>query len=78
MEACGIPEVQVERVQGPLVLPEVLAPCRGRLDEVLMEAWLSLQATAALAAGLVSPAHRVVDTFPSDQGSPRVHDAATR
>jgi hypothetical protein len=27
--------------------------------------------------GLVSPAHVVVDTFPREQGSPRVHDAAT-
>ena len=77
MEACGSTEVQVERVQGHCVLPEVLAQCRGRLDEVLMEAWLSLQATAALEAGLVSPAHLVVDTLPSAQGSQRVHDAAT-
>jgi hypothetical protein len=28
-------------------------------------------------AGLVSPAHLVVDTFPREQGSPRVNDAAT-
>jgi hypothetical protein len=28
-------------------------------------------------AGLVSPAHLVVDTFPSEQGSQRVNDAAT-
>ena len=42
-----------------------------------MEELLSIQATAALEAGLVSPAHLVVDTFPSEQGSQRVHDAAT-
>jgi transposase-like protein DUF772 len=77
MYACGITEVQVERVQGHFVLPEVLAQFRGRLDEVLMEELLSLQATAALEAGLVSPAHLVVDTFPSEQGSQRVNDAAT-
>jgi hypothetical protein len=27
----------------------------------------------AIEAGLVSPAHLVVDTFPSEQGSPRVN-----
>lgn len=27
--------------------------------------------------GVVSPAHLVVDTFPSEQGSQRVNDAAT-
>jgi len=77
MDACGITEVQVERAQGHFVLPEVLAQFRGRLDETLMEELLSIQATAAMEAGLVSPAHLVVDTFPSEQGSQRVNDAAT-
>lgn len=77
MDACGITEVQVERAQGHCVLPEVLAQCRGRLDEALREERLSLQATAAMEAGLVSPAPLVVETFPSAQGSPRVTEAAT-
>ena len=77
MYACGITEVQVERAQGHFVLPEVLAQFRRRLDEALMEELLSIQATAAIEAGLVSPAHLVVDTFPSEQGSQRVNDAAT-
>lgn len=77
MYACGITEVQVERAQGHFVLPEVLAQFRARLDEALMEELLSIQATAAMEAGLVSPAHLVVDTFPSEQGSQRVNDAAT-
>ena len=77
MYACGIPEVQVERAQGHFVLPEVLAQFRCRLDEALMEERLSIQATAAMEAGLVSPAHLVVDTFPSAQGSQRVNEAAT-
>jgi hypothetical protein len=36
-----------------------------------------LQAAAAIEQGVVSPAHLVVDTFPSEQGSQRVNDAAT-
>jgi hypothetical protein len=42
-----------------------------------MDELLAIQAAAALEAGLVSPAHLVVDTFPSEQGSQRVNDAAT-
>jgi len=42
-----------------------------------MEERLALQAATAMEEGLVSPAHRVVDTFPREQGSPRVTDAAT-
>jgi hypothetical protein len=38
---------------------------------------VAIQAATAMEAGLVSPAHVVVDTFPSEQGSQRVHDAAT-
>ena len=76
MYACGITDVQVERAPGHFVLPEVLAQCRRRIDEALMEELLAIQA-AAMEAGLVSPAHLVVDTFPSEQGSQRVNDAAT-
>ena len=67
----------MDGAQTHVVLPEVLAQCRRRLDEPLMEEWLALQAATAMEDGLVSPAHLVVDTFPSEQGSPRVNDAAT-
>jgi hypothetical protein len=77
MYACGITEVQVDRAQEYFVLPEVLAQFRRRLDEPLMEELLAIQAATAMADGLVSPAHVVVDTFPSEQGSQRVNDAAT-
>jgi transposase len=77
MYACGIREVQVDRSQGHFVLPEVLAQFRSRIDDALMDELLAIQAAAALEAGLVSPAHLVVDTFPSEQGSQRVNDAAT-
>jgi hypothetical protein len=77
MYACGITQVQVERSQGHFVLPELLTQFRSRLDEALMDELLAIQAAAALEAGLVSPAHLVVDTFPSEQGSQRVNDAAT-
>lgn len=69
--------MQVDRSQGHFVLPEVLAQFRTRIDEALMDELLALQATAAMKAGLVSPAHLVVDTFPSEQGSQRVTEAAT-
>jgi Transposase domain (DUF772) len=77
MYACGIADVQVDRSQEHFVLPEVLAQFRSRLDEALMEELLAIQAVAAMEQGLVSPAHLVVDTFPSEQGSQRVNDAAT-
>jgi hypothetical protein len=77
MDACGITEVRVDRAQEHFVLPEVLAQFRRRLDEPLMAAWLAIQAATAMEDGLVSPAHLVVDTFPSEQGSQRVNDAAT-
>ena len=60
------------------MLPEVLAQFRTRLDAPLMEERLAIQAATAMEDGLVSPAHVVVDTCPSEPGSPRVHDAATR
>jgi len=77
MYACGIVEVQVDGSQEHFVLPEVLAQFRSRLDAPLMEELLAIQAATALEDGLVSPAHVVVDTFPSEQGSQRVNDAAT-
>jgi hypothetical protein len=59
------------------VLPAVLAQFRRRLNEPLMAELLAIQAATAMADGLVSPAHLVVDTFPREQGSQRVNDAAT-
>jgi hypothetical protein len=52
------------------------AQFRRRLDGALMDELLALQAAAALDAGLGSPAQLVVAPFPSEQGSPRVNDAA--
>jgi hypothetical protein len=77
MYACGIMEVQGDGSQEHLVLPEVLAQFRSRLDGPLMEELLAIQAATAMEDGLVSPAHLVVATFPSEQGSQRVNDAAT-
>jgi hypothetical protein len=77
MDACGITEVQADRAQEHFVLPEGLAQFRSRLDEPLMGELLAIQAATAMEAGLVSPAHLVVETFPREQGSPRVNDAAT-
>jgi transposase len=77
MYACGIREVQVDGSQEHFVLPEVLTHFRSRLDEPLMEELLAIQAATAMEDGLVSPAHVVVDTFPTEQGSQRVNDAAT-
>ena len=77
MYVCGIREVQVDGAQEHVVLPEVLAHVRSRLDAPLIEELLAIQAATAMEDGLVSPAHLVVDTFPSEQGSQRVHDAAT-
>ena len=77
MYACGITEVQVDRAQEHFVLPEVLAQFRRRLDAPLMAELLALQAAPAMEDGLVRPAHLVVDTFPREQGSQRVNDAAT-
>ena len=67
----------MDGAQEPVVLPEVLAPCRSRLEEPWREERLAIPAATAMEAGLVSPAPWVVETFPSEQGSPRVHDAAT-
>jgi hypothetical protein len=59
------------------VLPETLCEFRSRIDEALMDELIALQAAAAMEEGLVSPAHLVIDTFPSEQGSQRVTDATT-
>jgi hypothetical protein len=77
MYACGIPQVRVNRGQDHFVLPEILTQFRSRLDDPLLKELLALQAAAAIEQGVVSPAHLVVDTFPSEQGSQRVNDAAT-
>lgn len=42
-----------------------------------MDELMAIQAAAAMEEGLVSPAHLVIDTFPSEQGSQRVTDATT-
>ena len=42
-----------------------------------MDELLAIQAAAAMDEGLVSPAHLLVDTFPTEQGSQRVTDATT-
>jgi hypothetical protein len=77
MSAGGITEVQADRAQEHFVLPEGLAQFRSRLDAPLMEERLAIQAATAMEEGLVSPAHLVVETFPREHGSQRVHDAAT-
>jgi hypothetical protein len=77
MYACGIAKVQVNGAQAHFVLPELLTQFRKRLDEALLQELVALQAAAAIEEGAVSPAHVVVDTFPSEQGSQRVNDAAT-
>ena len=77
MYACGIEAVQWDSAQEHFVLPETLAQFRQRLDEALMDELLAIQAAAAMEEGLVSPAHLLVDTFPSEQGSQRVTDATT-
>jgi transposase len=77
MYACGMEAVQADRSQGHFVLPETLAQFRRHLDEALLAQLLQIQTTAAMEAGLISPSHLVVDTFPSEQGSQRVTDAGT-
>jgi len=77
MYACGIMEVQADPTQAHFVLPEVLTQFRSRIDAALMDELLAIQAAAAMDEGLVSPAHLLVDTFPSEQGSQRVTDATT-
>ena len=73
MYACGLREYQALREQASFVLPETLCEFRSRIDEVLMDELIAIQAAAAMEAGLVSPAHLVVDTFPCE----RVTDPTT-
>jgi hypothetical protein len=77
MDACGLREVAADRSQAHCVLPETLAQFRSRLDQELRDERVAIQAAAAMEAGLVSPAHLLVDTFPSEQGSQRVTEATT-
>jgi hypothetical protein len=77
MYACGLREYQGNPAQAHFVLPETLCEFRSRIDEALMEELIAIQAAAAMEEGLVSPAHLVIDTFPSAQGSQRVTDATT-
>ena len=77
MYACGLREVQADRSQTHFVLPETLSQFRRRIDQDLMDKLVAIQAAAAMDEGLVSPAHLLVDTFPSEQGSQRVTDATT-
>ena len=77
MYACGIEAVQFDGSQEHFVVPETLAQFRQRMDEALIDELLAIQAAAAMEEGLVSPAHLLVDTFPSEQGSQRVTDATT-
>ncbi len=77
MYACGLRDVQADRSQAHFVLPETLAQFRRRLDPDLLDELVAIQAASAMEEGLVSPAHLLVDTFPSEQGSQRVTDATT-
>jgi Transposase domain (DUF772) len=77
MYACGLRAYQINPSQTHFVLPETLCEFRSRIDEALMDELIAIQAAAAMEQGLVSPAHLVIDTFPSEQGSQRVTDATT-
>jgi hypothetical protein len=77
MSACGLRDSQVNPSHAHVVLPETLCEVRRRMDEARRDALIALQAAAAMAEGLVSPAHLVIDTFPCEQGSQRVTDATT-
>jgi hypothetical protein len=77
MYACGLREYRINPSQTHFVLPTTLCEFRGRIDEPLMDELIAIQAAAAMDEGLVSPAHLVIDTLPSEQGSQRVTDATT-
>jgi Transposase domain (DUF772) len=77
MYACGLRVYRINPSQSHFVLPATLCEFRGRIDEALMDELIAIQSAAAMNDGLVSPAHLVVDTFPCEQGSQRVTDAAT-
>ena len=77
MSACGLRADHVNPSQAHFGLPETLCEFRRRMDEALMDELMAIQAAAALEAGLVSPAHLVIATFPSEPGRQRVTDATT-
>ena len=78
MYACGIAEVQVNRAQAHFVLPELLTQFRSRLDEAVTPGTAGPAGRGGDRGGSrESRARLVVDTFPSEQGSQRVNDAAT-
>lgn len=77
MYACGLQAYQAPRSPAHFVLPETLREFRGRLDAERRETLIAIQAAAAMEAGLVRPAHLVVDPFPCAPGSHRVTDATT-
>jgi hypothetical protein len=74
--ACGLTQVQGNRVQDHFVLPELLTPVRNRLEDAVLNELLALPAAAASDQGGISPAPLVGDPFPSEQGRQRVKDAA--
>jgi len=76
MYACGRHEYPGNPSQAHGVLPETLCALRGRMDAALMDALIAIPA-AAMADGLVRPAHLVIATLPSAPGSQRVTDATT-
>jgi hypothetical protein len=75
--ACGSAAVQRNRAQAHCVLPALLTQVRSRLDEALLQELGAIQAAGAIDQGMVSPAHVVVATCPSEPGRQRVHEAAT-
>jgi hypothetical protein len=77
MDACGLRDYQSNPSHAHFVLPETLCELRRRIDQPLMDERLAIHAAAAMEAGLVSPAHLVIDPFPCEQGSQRVTDATT-
>jgi hypothetical protein len=77
MDACGLREVHTDRAQAYCVLPDTLAQFRSRLDQEFLDPLVAIQAAAAKEAGLVSPAHLLVDTFPAEPDSQRVTAATT-
>jgi hypothetical protein len=77
MYACGLRDSQINPVQAHFVLPETLCECRRRIDEALMDERIAIPAAAAMEQGLGSPAHLVIETFPSEQGSQRGTAATT-
>lgn len=77
MYACGRRAYHLNPAQAHFVLPETRGAFRRRIAETLMEELMAIQAAAALAEGLVSPAHLVSATFPSEPGRQRVTEATT-